>query len=175
MRRNCRRLGGGQRLVIKPLKGERGNGVFLASKPSDLAPIRGSEDQLFAQEFMPCVRNGERSLVFLGHEYQHAVIKRPCAGEFRCNESLGGSVAVYAPTAKEVCFARRVLRTYEQLGYPVLHGGVSSKRRPGPVLLEAELLNPSIYANYSGKGRQLGERIADYFHRFLRTGQMAAS
>lgn len=175
MREAAERLGNGEPLVIKPLKGERGNGVFLASKPSDLAAIRGLEDEFFAQEFMACVRNGERSLVFLGHEYQHAVIKHPRAGGFRCNESLGGSIAVYEPTADEVCFARRVLRAYEDLGYPVHFGRVDLlESEDGPVLLEAELLNPSIYANYSGKGRQFGDRIADYFDRFLRTRKTAS-
>lgn len=178
IREAANRLNHGERLVVKPLKGERGKGVFLAKSASDLAFIHGSEDQYFAQEFMPGIRDGERSLVFLGHEYQHAVIKHPSArdaNEFRCNESLGGTVAVYEPTADEMDFAKRVLRTYETLGCTAHFSRVDLlKSDDGPVLLEAELLNPSIYANYSNKGKQFGDRIAAYFDQFLRTRQKAA-
>lgn len=173
------RLSSGERLVIKPLKGERGERVFLANGLPDLAVIRGSEDEYFAQAFMPGIRDGERSLVFLGHEYQHAVIKRPSASdphEFRCNESLGGTVAVYEPTAEEMLFAGRVLDAYEALGYPVHFGRVDLlQSSDGPVLLEAEFMNPSIYANHSNKGKQFGDRIAAYFDEFLRTGPGAAA
>lgn len=162
------RLRKGQRLVIKPFKGERGSRVFLASRPSDLDSIGGVKDEFFAQEFIPSISEGERSLVFLGHEFQHAVIKRPRAGEFRCNESLGGKVAVYEPSSEELHFAARVLHTYEGLGYPVHFSRIDLvTSENGPLLLEAEVLNPSIYANYSGKGRQFGQRIATYFDRFV--------
>ena len=162
------RLREGQPLVIKPLKGERGNRVFLARQPSDLDSIGGMKDQFFAQDFIPGIGEGERSLVFLGHEFQHAVIKHPRPGEFRCNESLGGTVAVHEPSAEELDCAARVLRTYEALGYPVHFSRVDLlTSENGPLLLEAELVNPSIYANYSGKGRQFGESIAVYFDRFF--------
>jgi hypothetical protein len=35
------------------------------------------------------------------------------------------------------------------------------------LLVEAELLNPSIYANYSKLGPEFGRAIAQYFHRLL--------
>jgi hypothetical protein len=37
----------------------------------------------------------------------------------------------------------------------------------GPVLIEDELLNPSIYANYSKRGKEFGETIAQYFHNLI--------
>jgi glutathione synthase/RimK-type ligase-like ATP-grasp enzyme len=172
------RIDQGESFVIKPLKGERGKGIFLAHSNAELATISDEEDQYFAQEFMPSIRDGERSLVFLGHEYQHAVIKHPSAKnttEFRCNESLGGTVAIYEPTNKEIDFCQNVLKTYEDLGYPVHFSRVDViGSSAGPVLLEAELLNPSIYANYSRKGKQFGDRIAKYFDQFMRARQKAS-
>lgn len=168
------RLRKGQPLVLKPLKGERGKHVFLARQPSDLDSIGSVKDQFFAQDFIPAVGEGERSLVFLGHEFQHAVIKHPRRGEFRCNESLGGTVAVHEPSAEELDFAARVLHTYEALGYPVHFSRIDLlTSEKGPLLLEAELLNPSIYANYCGRGKQFGERIAAYFDCFLRSARQA--
>jgi glutathione synthase/RimK-type ligase-like ATP-grasp enzyme len=165
------RIEKGERFVVKPLRGERGKGIFLANSKKDLRTIAGEEDFYFAQEFMECIQDGERSLVFLGHEYQHAVIKHPSAtnkAEFRCNESLGGTVAIYEPTEKELSFCKKVLQTYEELGYPAHFSRIdilnSSDR---PVLLEAELLNPSIYANYSKEGKEFGLRLANYFEQFI--------
>jgi hypothetical protein len=40
---------------------------------------------------------------------------------------------------------------------------------PDPVLIEAELLNPSIYANYSNRGKEYGKAIAKYFHELIQS------
>lgn len=166
-----KRLASGETFVIKPLLGERGHGVILARELADLAKIRGKESMFIAQKFMPEIRQGERSLVFLGTEFQHAVIKCPAANnpqEFRCNESLGGTVAVYEPRPDELDYATEILRAYESLGYPVHFSRIDLiDAQAGPTLVEAELLNPSIYANYSGRGPEFGEQIAGYFDRLI--------
>jgi len=166
-------LAKGQRFVLKPMLGERGYGVILANEPADLAKIRGKESLFIAQKFMPEIRQGERSLVFLGTEFQHAVIKRPAANnleEFRSNESLGGTVAVYEPRADELEYALKVLKAYQSMGYPVHFSRIDLiDAEAGPTLVEAELLNPSIYANYSRRGPEFGEQIAGYFDRLIQT------
>lgn len=166
-----RRLASGERLVLKPIFGERGKGIILASTPDDLARIASREEQYIAQDFMPSVRDGEKSLVFLGLEYQHAVIKHPCPGnldEFRCNESLGGTVTVYEPTTEELAYARNVLRVYASFGCPVHYSRVDFiDTEQGPALIEAELLNPAAFATYSGKGPEFGRKVADYLDGLL--------
>jgi glutathione synthase/RimK-type ligase-like ATP-grasp enzyme len=165
-------LAAGEPFVLKPIRGERGRDVMLARSMEDLAAIEGRESEYLAQKFMPSIREGERSLVYLGFEYQHAVMKKPAANnpqEFRCNESLGGTVAVYEPTADELSFAGQVLEAYESLGCPVRYSRIDFiQTDDGPTLIEAELINPSIYANYSNKGPQFGQSLARYFHRLLR-------
>ncbi|MCI0351226.1 MAG: hypothetical protein L0Z53_17520, partial [Acidobacteriales bacterium] len=166
------RLEAGERFVLKPFCGERGHGVVLATTPADLAKIQTRESDYIAQKYMPEIRQGERSLVFLGMEFQHAVIKCPSAQnpeEFRCNESLGGTVSVYEPRADELAYAQAVLTAYESLGCPVHFSRIDLiDAADGPTLVEAELLNPSIYANYSQKGPQFGAQIAQYFDRLIR-------
>jgi glutathione synthase/RimK-type ligase-like ATP-grasp enzyme len=143
-----RRLGAGGSCVLKPVFGERGNGVILARIP-----------------------DGEKSLVFLGIRYHHAVIKRPCPGnpdEFRCNESLGGTVSAYEPTAAELAYAERVLIVYESFGCPVHYSRIDFiDTEQGPLLMEAELLNPAAFANYSGKGLQFGQKVAEYLDSLI--------
>jgi glutathione synthase/RimK-type ligase-like ATP-grasp enzyme len=81
---------------------------------------------------------------------------------------LGGTVEVYEPTPAEVEFAAAALRAYESLGCPVRYSRIDMiETDEGPALMEAELINPGAYANYSGKGRQFGQSLARYFDRLL--------
>jgi glutathione synthase/RimK-type ligase-like ATP-grasp enzyme len=145
---------------------------MLARSTDDLATIKGRERVYLAQDFMPSVREGERSLVYLGFEYQHAVLKKPSGSnpqEFRCNESLGGTVAVYEPTPEELSFGRQVLEAYQSLNCPIHYSRVDLiPTDEGPTLIEAELINPSMFANYSHKGPQFGQSLARYFNRLLK-------
>ncbi|HEY9784579.1 MAG TPA: hypothetical protein V6D17_04190 [Candidatus Obscuribacterales bacterium] len=173
------RLSRGERFVLKPRYGERGRGVILVKSLNDVEQISGKEEQYLAQDFMPSIRHGEKSLVFLGLEYHHAVLKRPCPSnpdEFRCNESRGGTVAVYEPTAAELDYARNVLKTYEAFGCPVNYSRIDFvDSANGPALIEAELLNPAAFANYSKKGPQFGVKVAEYMHRKMKQAGVRAS
>lgn len=166
------RIAAGEKFVLKPRHGERGKNVTLAQSAGDLTVISGDEESYIAQQYMAEIRDGERSLVYLGHQFEHAVIKHPSAAdmnEFRCNESLGGTVAVYQPTDEEIAFGQAVLKAYEELGCPVRFSRIDIINVDGkPVLLEAELLNPSIYANYSGRGKEFGESLGRYFDGLLK-------
>jgi glutathione synthase/RimK-type ligase-like ATP-grasp enzyme len=166
----------GKSAVIKPLRAERGDGIFKLDAADDVgdwqtALSRIDLSQYLAQEYVPSIRDGERSLAYLGHDFQHGVIKYPNPRdprEFRCNESLGGKVARYTPTAQELDIANRVLASCEALGWPVHFSRVDLVPSPqGPLLMEAELLNPSVYANYAGRGQAFGEALADHFSSLL--------
>jgi len=166
----------GESAVVKPLRGERGEGIVRLDAAAGEARWRHVLASLdlsatLVQRFEPGIREGERSLVFLGHTFQHAVIKRPNPAdpsEFRCNESLGGTVHAHRPTADEVHVAARVLRTAESLGWPVRFSRIDLvPGEAGPLLMEAELLNPSVYASYLGRGEAFGRALADYFETLM--------
>jgi glutathione synthase/RimK-type ligase-like ATP-grasp enzyme len=170
-------LAAGNCAIVKPLRAERGQGI-LRLDPNEReaawgAALAGVDPAThFVQRFEPAIRDGERSLAFLGHGFQHAVIKFPNPddpAEFRCNESLGGRVSPYTPTRDERDFAARVLRASESLGWPVRFSRIDLlATADGPVLMEAELLNPSVYANYVGRGAEFGEALAGYFETLMR-------
>jgi glutathione synthase/RimK-type ligase-like ATP-grasp enzyme len=44
------------------------------------------------QPFLREIREGEWSLIFLGGEFGHAVVKRPAKGDFRVQHDFGGTV-----------------------------------------------------------------------------------
>jgi glutathione synthase/RimK-type ligase-like ATP-grasp enzyme len=156
------------------LYGERGSGIFLATAPDHLERIAANRHEYIAQQYMPSVRDGEKSLMFLGYEYQHAVLKQPSANapdEFRCNESLGGTVSIYEPSASEVAYAEGVLRAYGSLGCPVHYSRIDFiDTERGPALMEAELLNPAAFANYSGKGESFAGKVASYLEALIARG-----
>jgi glutathione synthase/RimK-type ligase-like ATP-grasp enzyme len=166
------RLARGEALVLKPISGERGRNVMLVETLDALDAVKGQESEYLAQDYIPGVQAGERSLVFLGFEFQHGVLKTPSARnpqEFRCNESQGGTVALYEPTREEINFSLRTLRAYESFGCPVHYSRIDLiESERGPMLMEAELINPSIFARYFNRGEEFGKKLAAYFDGLLR-------
>ncbi len=62
-----------------------------------------------------------KSLAFLGFDFQHAVIKLPNksnADEFRCNESLGGTVEIYEPSKEELEYSANLLKSLRIIWLP---------------------------------------------------------
>jgi len=164
------RLAGGEAFVLKPINGERGMGVMLVTTPGDLAAVAGHEHEYLAQDYIPGVREGEISFVFLGFECQFVFLKRPAnPEEFRCNASQGGTAALYEPTAAEMSLALQTLRAYESFGCPIHYSRIDMIRSDrGPMLMEAELINPSIFARYFDRGEEFGKKIAAYFDGLLK-------
>ena len=164
------RVARGEAFVLKPIRGERGTGVMLVRNTEELAAVEGLEAEYLAQDYVPGVSAGERSLVFLGFEYQYAFLRRPAhAREFRCNESQGATVVAYEPTEAEMSFALRTLGAYESLGCPIHYSRIDLIQSDrGTMLMEAELINPSVFARYLGRGDSFGKKIAAYFDGLLK-------
>jgi hypothetical protein len=87
---------------------------------------------------------GEWSLVFLGGEYSHAVLKRPAAGDFRVQEEFGGtSTMAEAPRSLRES-AAQVLTAVE---HPWLYARVDGVRGDDGrlLLMELEMLEPLLF------------------------------
>jgi hypothetical protein len=56
------------------------------------ALLASSQSGVMVQPFLPEIREGEWSLIFLGGEFSHAVVKRPVDGDFRVQHDFGGTV-----------------------------------------------------------------------------------
>lgn len=132
-------------VVIKPAVGAGGRGV-LAGRGDDLiAPARRAvtEEDMVLQPFIEGVYQGERSLIYLGGDFSHAVIKRPRAREYRINVRYGGQMAPYRPSTEECALGREVLTACP--GRPV-YARVDIIPGPrGPLVSEVELIEPALY------------------------------
>lgn len=69
-----------------------------------------SEESMLFQEFQHnIVEKGEMSIILIGGEYSHAVLKKAKYGDFRVQDDFGGSVHQYKPIHEEIEFAQKAL------------------------------------------------------------------
>jgi hypothetical protein len=109
------------------------------------------------QPFLPEIQTrGEWSIIFLGGEYSHAVLKRPRTGDFRVQEHLGGSSEPEAPGTGLIAQARAVV---ERISGPWLYARVDGvETDAGLLLMELELTEPSLFL---GTDREAPARFAE--------------
>ena len=108
-----------------------------------ISPSCCAERDALVQPYLPTIEDGEVSLVCLGGELSHAVLRRPAAGDFRVQHEHGGSVAPHRPTPAERALAQAVLGA---VGADHLRADRRRRRRAqGPLLMEAELIEPELY------------------------------
>jgi glutathione synthase/RimK-type ligase-like ATP-grasp enzyme len=110
---------------------------------ADLDELLASSGVLI-QPFMTEIQSGgEWSLIFLGGDFSHAVLKRPRAGDFRVQQELGGSAVSAAPSASLIGQARAIVRATPD---PWLYARVDGVEAGGTfTLMELELTEPSLF------------------------------
>jgi hypothetical protein len=129
--------------------------ALLASSPSGV----------MVQPFLPEIRDGEWSLVFLGGEFSHAVVKRPADGDFRVQNDFGGTVERREPEPWMVKDARAVLRAASTATNTevtdILYARVDGISRDRKLLLmELEVIEPMLFFSHApGAAARMAELI----------------
>jgi hypothetical protein len=135
--------------VVKPAVSASAHETWTVGVENAVA-MQARFDKLLAagdvlvQPFMPTVKShGEWSLVFLGGELSHAVLKIPRPGDFRVQEEFGGSVRVALPSARLRQDCETIL---ERLEHPWLYARVDGIEVAGRfMLMELELIEPFLF------------------------------
>lgn len=150
--------------VLKPRIAATAYGTFVIDRDTPLseenvAPARASGAML--QELIPeVVQRGEISLVYLGGDFSHAVIKRAKDGDFRVQKDFGGRVEVTTPSAAVRAFADDVMRRVPSTCLYARVDVVESRR--GPLLMELELIEPELYfLSVPEAANRLAQLLAD--------------
>lgn len=135
------------RIVLKPeiSAGADGVGLFDATDPAAAAHLVSllERGDVLLQPYMAEVETGERSLIYLGGEFSHAVHKVPATGDFRVQEHHGGRSEACRPTADELRVADLALAGVRtDLLYARVDLLVTAD---GPLLMELELVEPSLF------------------------------
>ncbi|HZH40912.1 MAG TPA: hypothetical protein VFD85_07865 [Gemmatimonadales bacterium] len=114
---------------------------------------------ILIQPFVPEVASdGEWSLVFIGGEFSHSMLKRPAPGDFRVQTEWGGSQVATPADAGVVRVAHDLLRKIpggQVPSYARVDGCVIAGRFR---LMELEVLEPTLYFT---EGPAAAERLAD--------------
>ena len=149
-------------VVIKPAvsAGAVGTERFEAGDPAaqqHLQSILATKDAV-VQPLLDLSTNGERSLLYLGGSFSHAVRKMPRAGEFRVQIHHGGLERNDQPTPAELAVAERVLAAVigsEDLLYARVD---LVGDRDDPLLMELELIEPQLFLD---RDHTAADRLAD--------------
>jgi len=118
------------------------------------ALLAASPSGVIVQPFLPEIREGEWSLIFLGGEFSHAVVKRPAEGDFRVQDDFGGTVERRDAEPALVEDARAVLhvaaRTTDTRVEDILYARVDGVLREGKLLLmELEVIEPALFFSHA--------------------------
>lgn len=146
---------GWTRIVVKPAIASTGFETWQVDAPlsSDVearfAKQNGEMDVL-VQEFVPGIKDGERSFVFIGGEFTHCVLKKSAGEDFRVHIEWGGSVERIYPPHDQLAWAKSVIAAVDQ---PWLYGRVDAvmNAQGEPVLMELEMLEPELFFAYDSE------------------------
>jgi glutathione synthase/RimK-type ligase-like ATP-grasp enzyme len=148
--------------VVKPVVSAAANRTWRVSRamaPDVRARLAESlaMGDVMVQPFVPEIQtSGEWSLMFIDGEFSHAVRKTPSEGDFRVQKVFGGESVTDHPGSDLLRAARRVL---DAAPSPWLYARVDGiETAAGFVLLELEMLEPSLYFSHAAAG---AARFAD--------------
>ncbi|MDO6486674.1 hypothetical protein Q4503_03110 [Colwellia sp. 6_MG-2023] len=147
-----------QQIVIKPRVSANADNTFWLKKESfetvlSQLEVIFSQAEFMVQPFMNSViEEGEFSLFYFDGEYSHAILKTPKSDDFRVQEEHGGQLQSIAPEKSLLAQAQYTLTAITKLtGEIPLYARIDFVRdnnsKVGFALMEAELIEPSLYFN----------------------------
>lgn len=146
-----------QEIILKPrISANADNTFWLKAKQDvDLDGLNTtfSQRDFMVQPFVPeVVENGEYSLFYFNGEYSHAILKTPKQDDFRVQEEHGGSLTRVSPEASLVDSANTCMQAIQSVHAMPLYARLDLVKFNGEYcLMEAELIEPSLYFNMDEK------------------------
>ena len=143
---------GSDELIVKPAVSANADDTFRIPS-AQVAEFFASHGPLFCnrecliQPFLSSVlEEGEFSLFYFNGELSHCILKTPAQGDFRVQEEHGGRLRlIESPEAQLLQAGARVV---DSLPQKLLYGRLDFVRHGDAFLLmEAELIEPSLYFN----------------------------
>lgn len=148
---------GWESAVVKPTVSASAHNLRRVFKAEPVVRLKGPA---MVQEFIPeILAAGEWSLVYLGGQYSHSVIKRPTPGDFRVQWQFGGD-AVLADAAEGTI--EDVSKLIAGLPEEPLYARVDGiECKTGFVLMEVELIEPVLFLGIAGASERFAKTIVN--------------
>ena len=151
---------GSTEIIVKPAvsAGARGVGRFSSGASeavAHLSAILTTRDAL-VQPYQPEVVAGERSLMFLGGVFSHAVRKTPVDGEYRVQEQYGGVNRPHPASAAELAVAAAALAQAPGGADELLYARIDLVgSETEPLVMELELIEPDLFLSHAAGSVEL--------------------
>jgi hypothetical protein len=143
-----------QQIVLKPRISANADNTFWLNKDSYQEKITVLNDAFNNRDFMVqpfmehIVEEGEFSLFYFNGHYSHTILKIPKGDDFRVQEEHGGQLKTIEPEATLIQHAEQVMTALADIHQTPLYARVDFVRHgEGFALMEAELIEPSLYFN----------------------------
>lgn len=141
---------GWEHTVLKPSISAAAKDTFklhaddLSNFESRYASLIKDESMMIQPFQNDVVKRGEISLMLVGGEYTHAVLKKAKAGDFRVQDDFGGTVQDYTPSQAEIDLAVAAVNACE---YHPLYARVDivNDNNGNPAVSELELVEPEMW------------------------------
>lgn len=140
-------------VVVKPEVSASAHGTRLVTADTvaeTAAALEAGELRrpLLVQPFVAEIRTrGEWSLIFLGGDFTHAVLKRPGPDDFRVQPALGGSARADTPPEGVLAGARATLAALPLAPLYARIDGVETQ--DGFVVMEVEVNEPGLFFDHA--------------------------
>ncbi len=106
---------GWQNCILKPCVSGSSRHTYKVN-PDNCDRLESTFQSLIAEEAMmlqpfqnDIIEKGEVSMMVMGGEFTHAVLKVAKPGDFRVQDDFGGTVHPYEPSSEEIAFAEKVI------------------------------------------------------------------
>lgn len=104
------------------------------------------------------IEKGEVSMMVFNGKYTHAVLKTAKQGEFRVQDSFGGTAKTYIPTNNEIKFAENTVKTCQEL--PIYaRVDIFTDNESQIALSELELIEPELWFRLFPQAAKILARI----------------
>ena len=149
----------GGEVIVKPLDGAGGDGVFHVTKGDrnarailETGTAHGTR-LLMAQQYVPEVRDGDKRILLIGGEPKGALLRIPAEHETRANLHVGGRAALAELTAREREICARLGPVLREKG--ILLAGIDVL---GDYLTEINITSPTGFREIEQLGGGALER-----------------
>lgn len=157
-----------EEIVVKPTIGAGARDTFRlppSSAATSSALLAFQSRPVMVQPFLnSIIELGEYSLFYFDGELSHCILKLPKTGDFRVQEEHGGLISSCPPPPRLLEVGQQVLKA---IGCQLLYARVDfvSLTPDTPVVIEVELIEPSLYFNYDEQSAERFARALDRMYR----------
>ncbi|WP_286234282.1 ATP-grasp domain-containing protein [Thalassotalea sediminis] len=162
-----------EQIIIKPRVSANADNTFWLKQSTAEQHVEQLNHVFAQRDFMvqPFISNilseGEFSLFYFNGHYSHAILKTPKKNDFRVQEEFGSLLTAVEPEVVLKHAADKCIGAINSIHTTPLYARVDFVRHEnGFALMEAELIEPSLYFNMdAGSAERFAEAFVERMHQ----------